>query len=238
MDIQLSCVISLCLTLVAWRLHAVTVSGALVGMSMAIAFSFAPTPHLFGLFVLFVIVGSAVSRLGKAEKVRRGIAQSLGGRRSGWHAVANGGPSLLFLMIGIYLLPAHLDLCLVAAAASLTAMLSDTVAGEVGAWCGGQPKMILTMRPAKPGDDGAVTVVGTMSGLIAAGLGAWVVGMGTPNSLQNGVIVASAAIFGNLADSVLGQVVEPRLGRNGGFIVNAAASIIGGLAAIVLLQMW
>jgi uncharacterized protein (TIGR00297 family) len=237
MDLTLGCTIALALTLLAWAVRAVTISGALVGFLMAVAFATSPTPNLFGLFVLFVVGGSVASRLGRAWKVERGLAQSSGGRRSGWHAIANAGPGLLFLQIGVNGPPEHLSLCLLAAAASLTAMLSDTVAGELGAWLGGTPRMILTGRKAEAGTNGAVSFVGLLAGALAASAGAWVSVAGTACALPQAGVIASAAMIGNLADSVLGQVVEPRLGKHGGFMVNTGAAMIAGLAAMVLDQM-
>lgn len=238
MDLLIAAPSSIALAGLAFFLGVVTLGGALVGLALALAFSLAPDPNLYCLFFLFVVVGSAASKLGRAEKERHGIAQASHGRRGPWHALANTLPSALFLFVGLSLRPDQQTLFLIASAAALSAMLSDTVAGEVGAWLGGTPRMILSGRLATKGDNGAVSVVGLFVGAAFAAIGGVVASWGHGRMQREAWIVGLAAMAGNLLDSVLGQVIEHRLGPSGGFIVNASASALAGGVALALCQMW
>jgi uncharacterized membrane protein len=98
--------------------------------------------------------------------------------------------------------------------------------------------MILTGRPAERGTNGAVSLVGSLAGAIAAFAGAGIAVAGSTIDLRGGWIVAISALIGNLLDSVLGQTVEAHLGRWGGFIVNGTASMLAGFIALAFTQMW
>ncbi len=62
--------------------------------------------------------------------------------------------------------------------AALAEAAADTVSSELGQVLSGHPRMITTFRRAEPGMDGAISVGGTVAGIIAGGLvaaaGAWV----------------------------------------------------------------
>jgi hypothetical protein len=61
--------------------------------------------------------------------------------------------------------------------AALAEAAADTVSSEIGQVLGGRPRMITNLRAVEPGSDGAVSVAGTVAGLVAAaivaGAGSW-----------------------------------------------------------------
>ncbi len=51
--------------------------------------------------------------------------------------------------------------------AALVEATADTVSSEIGQAFGGHPVMLTTMRRVEPGTDGAVSVLGSVAGVVA-----------------------------------------------------------------------
>lgn len=214
--------------LASW-LRAVSISGVLGGLALGMMLATATTPAPLAVFILFVVVGSLGTRLGRRRKEELGVAQGDGGRRGFLHAVANAGPSGLLVLASSLGLGLAGDRTIAAmACGGLAAMLADTSASEWGQWLGSRPRDILSWKPVPVGADGGVSAVG----LVAAALAAALCGVLAAIWLGAGAIlpVATAGFAGNLVDSLLGSVIEPRLGRHGGALVNALAATSGILA--------
>ncbi len=92
--------------------------------------------------------------------------------------------------------------------AALAEAAADTVSSEIGQVLGGQPRMITTFRVAEAGRDGAVTVLGTLAGVMAAaavaGAGCWAL-RGDWRLFE---LSCAGGIFGLLFDSLLGATLE------------------------------
>ncbi len=219
---------------VALATRAVTLPGVVAGLVLAAALMVAPGPGPLALFVLFVVAGSVSSRLGADIKRRRGGAQEDGGRRGVEHALANGlVPALMVLAGGWDLLPGGAAAGALAAMGALSAVLSDTVAGEWGAWLGGEPRSILTGRLEPVGKDGAVSGAGLLAGLVAAAAAGLLAATWGGPFVQVFVVVTAAGFAGNVVDSLLGATLQPRLGPYGNSLVNVACALTGALVALL-----
>lgn len=227
------------LACLAMRARAVTLSGALSGIAISVILSLTPTAAALIVFLLFVVLGSAGSRLGSKEKKALGVMQSDHGRRTWWHAWANAGPAATavaaaaivrhFGAFDFGLAEAELF-----ATGSIAAMLADTIAGEWGTLKGGQPRSIVTFRPVPIGTDGGVTLSGMLAATAMSILAAAIAVLFHHRSSTMFVAISCAGFFGNVVDSILGATIEPRLGRHSGAWVNAAAATSGGLIALFL----
>ena len=162
-------------------------------------------PQGFALLVLFVVGGSALTRLGYERKQRAGGAQKHGGRRGARNALANAGVAVLCALL--YALGLS-DAFSAAYVAAIGAAFADTAESEVGQLSRRPPRLITTLRKVPAGSDGAVSLPGTLAGVAAAGL------------------VALAAFLGTVADSLVGGRL-PRLG-------NEATNVLCTLVAAVL----
>ena len=80
----------------------------------------------------------------------------------------------------------------------------DTVSSEIGQWISGRAYLITTFKPVPAGENGGVSVGGTIAGALASTL---VVALAFAMGLcgRGGAAIAlAAAVAGNLLDSVLG----------------------------------
>ncbi len=188
------------------------------------------------LMIAFFVLGTAATKLGYRTKAARGIAQEKGGARGWQNAWANGGvPAALAVLAGMAP-PGPRDVLAIAYAASVATAAADTCSSEIGKAYGRRTFLITTLRPVPPGTEGAVSLEGTLGGLLGA-LAVGAVGVATgllgwPSAL----LVASAGLVGSLAESVLGTVAERR-GWMGNDLLNAANTAIGALVAVAMLRL-
>ena len=118
-----------------------------------------------------------------------------------------------------------------AAAGAMSTGLSDTLSGELGVRLDTRPRMLLLGPRVKAGTDGAMSWAGTLLGVVGAALVALA---GSPDHLYRATLIAVAGVAGNVADSLLGAWVQPRLGRYGNDIVNLLATAAGAAVAVAL----
>jgi uncharacterized protein (TIGR00297 family) len=239
--------LSALLGLITWRLRAATpmaaASGALITASLM--FSTAEFPLASERFepwrtalipVLAVsLLAFAATRAGRTKKERLGTAEARRGR-SASQVAANLGMAALVASepVKIWLLnsrwlpsAAHPGALLLALPlAALAEAAADTVSSEIGQVLGGRPRMITTLRTAEPGTDGAVSIAGTLAGLIAAAI---VAGAGSWALRGDWVLFTlscAGAVFGLLFDSLLGATLEKR-----GWLNNDAVNFLSTASA-------
>jgi uncharacterized protein (TIGR00297 family) len=217
----------------AFLARSIDVPGALSAIAIGTAITAALGLPGLALMVTFFVIGSAATRLGYARKAARGIAQERGGARGWRHAWANGGvPAFLALMAGLSAAPLR-DVLVLAYAAAVATAAADTCSSEVGKAYGRRTFLITTLRPVPPGTEGAVSVEGTLGGLlgaaIVAAVGAFLGLYGTTAA----VLVAVAGLLGSLAESLVGTVAEKRgwLDNN---LLNALNTAIGAALVVLL----
>jgi uncharacterized protein (TIGR00297 family) len=206
-----------------WTLRAATLPAAGVGLLICMILARSPTvwmgfsplprshPAIPALIALFVLTFGA-TRYGRAKKEGRGVAEARSGRRAS-QIVANLGVAALCAMAGWY------DGCI----AALAEAAADTVSSEIGQAIGGPVWLITTFRRVSAGDDGGMSVAGTVAGVVAAGL--VVVAGSLHHALwPDKALVVAAACAGLFFDSFLGATVE-KWGWLGNDLVNFSATL-------------
>ena len=233
--IVLAVAISLALAGLAWGLKLVTPSGAISGFLLGVAVYLGYGYKSFLLMFTFFLVGSAATRLGYARKAARGVAEKRGGARSWREALANllAGAFFSILVITTH----HEGAFLIALIAAFAEAAGDTVSSEIGQWISPRAYLITTFRPVPAGQNGGVSVGGSVAGFLASAL-IVAVGYGMGLCGRGGAALAlSGAVAGNLLDSVLGATLERRGLVTNGIVNFAASSFAGGLALAIALHI-
>lgn len=209
-------------------LRGVTTFGAIVGGTIALLLWLAGGWQMFVLLLSVFALTFVATRAGQARKLRLGTAERRGGRRAS-QVVANVGVSALLAVIA----PPY---WFVGALAVFCEATADTVSSEVGQAFGGTPRLITSFAPTPVGTDGAITVLGTFVGSVAAAaVAAIAVGLRVVWT-RHAVLAAAAGIGGMFFDSLLGATLERR-GRMDNDQVNGASTVFAALATALALWL-
>jgi hypothetical protein len=248
--------VSLTFGVVVWALRAATPMAAFFGATICFQITvwtartdrplyesgLAPLMALFGLTFLAGRVGREKTRserrhldqtpqdgaLASAAGVPRmtDSREERMGRRASQVAANLGAAALVSIMRVSH--PVNANKMLVLGA--LAEATADTVSSEIGAAFGGRPFLITTFRRVDAGTDGAVSLLGTLAGAVAAGvvvaMGGWSMGL----TVREGVAAFVGGLVGLLFDSLLGATVERR-GWVGNDWVNFLSTVMGGVVA-------
>jgi uncharacterized protein (TIGR00297 family) len=233
--IVLAAAVNLALAILAFSLKMVTPSGAISGFVLGVAVYLGYGYKSFLLMFIFVLMGSAATRLGYARKAARGVGEKRGGARSWREALAN---SLAGAFFSILVITTHHERAfLMALIAAFAEAAGDTVSSEIGQWISRRAYLITTFRLVPAGENGAVSAGGSVAGLLAAAL---VVGLGYGLGLcgKGGAAVAlTGAVAGNLLDSLLGATLARRGLVTNGIVNFAGTSLAGALALGIALHI-
>ena len=184
----------------------VTLSGAIVGAAIGTSIFGAIGWQGWVLLFATFLAASASSRTGLARKEALGIAEAREGRRGAGNAIANTGvAAIAAILAGIDVHPTAATLAFVAA---LVAGGGDTIASEIGKAYGRRTFSVTTFRPVRPGTSGAMSLEGTVAGLVGAALLGGVaitLGLLAASSL---LLIVIAATVGSLVESWLGATLE------------------------------
>ena len=205
---------------VAYRARSIDRGGFAAGVGVGTAVYLGLGWRGFLCLATFFVLGTVATRVGKATKQAHGT-------RTVRHVLANGlVPASAALAAAA--VPTYGPELTAAFAGSLAAATADTLSSEIGRVYGGTPYLLTTLRRVPAGENGGVTVVGSLAGLAGAAVLATVAVLLTLCGSLPAIVVAGVA--GNLTDSVFGATLERRgLMSNAG--VNLACGVAGALAA-------
>lgn len=218
----------------AYAKRSVDASGLIAGVFLgAVIWTFLDWRGWLVLVVFFVI-GTGTTKIGYQKKAERNLAQEGGGRRSARHAFANSGvPMVAAVFAATTGLP---ELYLPAFVAAFATAAGDTASSEIGQLYGRRTFLITTLRPVPRGTEGAVSVEGTLAGVVAsfvvASLG-WAFGF---YGLVVTLLVTLAAFVGTTLESLIGATIE-KMGLLDNESVNFLNTLIGALAAAGLVAL-
>jgi len=170
LDLLIGMIISVPFGLLAWRIGSVTLPGAITGIVCAgVIYA--------GLYLAgWLALGTALtltivsSRIGREKKKALGIAENRGGRRGAPNIVANCLVGTLGAAAELLLRDWYPERSAMWCVAGIAAGASDTVASEIGTAWGKIARTFPNWRPANPGTPGAISMVGTIAGMISATL--------------------------------------------------------------------
>jgi uncharacterized protein (TIGR00297 family) len=182
--------------------------------------------------VIYLALGSLVTRLGFRTKQARGLAEARGGLRGPenvWGSAATGA----LLAGAAALAPAAAPLLLVGFAASFAAKLADTFGSEIGKRWGRHTLLITTLRPVPPGTEGAISLEGTAASLVGSALmAALMLALGLLAGSGAWLLVTLVGLAATLIESLIGASVQQRWGWLSNELVNGLQTAIGALLAM------
>lgn len=229
------------LGVLAWAVRAATPAGALTGSvitaSLMLTMLFPPLqPWHSGLVpvLMVLLLTSFATKFGRGRKERLGIAEQRRGRGAAQVAANLGMAALVMdptvqsgLVDSRWLAGSTFTAIFALGLAALAEAAADTVSSELGQVLGGAPRMITTFQRVEPGTDGAITLAGSMAGMLAAGV---VAGAGcVALHCEVGVLFVSWAggVFGLFFDSLLGATLE-----RAGWLNNDAVNFLSTASAV------
>ena len=183
---------------------------------------------------VYLFLGTLVTKIGYKNKASRGIAEARGGQRGPenvWGSAAT-GCSLALLSC---FFPEHLILFKVGFASSFTAKLSDTFSSEIGKRFGKRTFLITNLKPVEPGTEGAVSLEGSLAGLLGSFIMTIVM---IKLSIISGIyvvfVVWFSSYFATILESYIGAIVQNKINWMTNELVN---SIQTSLAAFISILM-
>jgi len=196
----------------------------------------------YGIVLVYFFIGSVVTRIGMSEKEASGIAEKRAGLR-GPENVWGSALIATLCAIGIFVIPwlslgdnqtpwkIMLTLGFVA---SYSTKLADTCASEVGKAYGQRTFLITTFQPVPKGTEGAVSLEGTMAGVMGAivlSTIAWLFQLIDVSEIPLCII---AAFIATTIESVVGATLQTRYIWLSNELVNVLNTLIGAWTAICL----
>ncbi len=201
--------------------------------------------------MFYFLIGSSATRVGMAQKEAEGIAEKRSGARGPenvWGSALTGALCALGVGIinwGLFPVPTpHTPhstphtLLLLGYVASFSTKLSDTCASEVGKAYGKRTFLITTLQPVSRGTEGAVSLEGTLAGVVASVVQAligWGVGL---IDLMGVLWCVLAAFIATSLESVIGATLQSRFSWLTNEVVNILNTLIGAIVAILFAWLW
>ena len=180
----------------------------------------------------YLIAGSGVTRIGKDIKEAKGIAEKRDGARGPenlWGSAATGA----ICAIGQAIAPN--PVWLIAYVSSLSTKLADTTASEIGKSYGKSTFLITTLKSVPAGTEGAVSLEGTIAGilgsLLIAAIGCTVGLLTSPWDL---LYCAIASFIATNIESLIGATLQEKYDWLTNELVNGINTTIGGAIAALI----
>ncbi len=206
----------------------------------------------YTIVMFYFLFGSTVTRIGKAQKEAAGIAEKRDGARGPenvWGSALTGTLCAIALAgyaqlqrVPTHPLPAVPPLLIILLqlgyVASFATKLADTTASEVGKAYGKRTFLITSLQPVPAGTEGAVSLEGTLAGLVGA-VAIALLGYGLEMIDSIGMLwcILAAFIATNI-ESLIGATLQEQLDWMTNEVVNFINTAIGAILAILFGWGW
>ncbi|MEO6260058.1 MAG: DUF92 domain-containing protein [Thermoanaerobaculia bacterium] len=231
-------VVNTVLAVLGLLLGGVDLSGCVAGWLLGNIVVVGAGPAMYVALLAFFILGTLCTKLGYARKSSAGLAQHGGGRRGASHAFANVGVAAACAVAcwrGLGLVPLFMGITALATATC------DTVGSEIGQWLGRSTFRPLSFRRVERGTEGAISMEGTLAGIIGA-FGVAVAGTSMAvHQLRPGftgsIVIDKAWVIGVVtASAALGSYLESVVGSAHPEVPNGVRNFLN--TAVGALLFW
>lgn len=209
-----------------YKRKALDLLGSLFMILMGIVIIFSAGVNWLFLLVIFLILSLFATRYAKPYKKSLGEFE---GQRTAKNVISNGIVAFMMAAFGGYYLPFVGGFI-----GAISTATADTLASEIGVTQ--TPRLITSFKKVAPGTDGAVSVLGTASGIVGAGIigvAAYLLGV-VANPLSAIMVSIVSGTVGCFMDSFLGAIFERRDILSNEH-VNLLATITGAIIGIFLI---
>ncbi|XP_050219151.1 protein VTE6, chloroplastic [Mercurialis annua] len=198
-------------------------------------------PSGFLLVASYFVIGTAVTKVKMAQKEAQGVAEKRRGRRGPGSVIGSSAAGCVCAFLSIYGVggAAFSRLWELGFVASFCTKLSDTVSSEIGKAYGQITYLVTTFKVVPKGTEGAVSVEGTLAGLLAsillASIGCFMGEIRPPET----VVCVIASQIANFGESIIGATFQEKEGFRwlNNDIVNVINISIGSILAVVMQQL-
>jgi uncharacterized protein (TIGR00297 family) len=228
------------LAIIGYALRGVNLSGLITGWLLGTIIIVGTGIALYLPLLAFFIIGTLVTKLGYKRKSHAGLAQEGGGRRGAGHAFANVGVAAL---CAIAVWRGHEILPVLMGVAALATAACDTTGSEIGQLFGRRAFLATTFKRVEPGTEGALSIEGTLAGIVAAAVVA-IIGVAAtvhhyhPGFMGSVVIARSRTVAVITACAFLGSYAESLAGnwnrKHGGEIPNGVLNFFNTVMGALL----
>ena len=183
--------------------------------------------------VIYLILGSLVTKVGFQYKENIGIAEKRGGRRGPENVWGSAATGVIFaIMIKLNIL--NQSIMEVAFAASFAAKLADTFGSEIGKRFGSNTFLITTFQKVKKGTEGGISLEGTFASLCGSFLMSYFMLMlGIISTKNHFLIVLISGFIATISESIIGAKFQEKYHLSNEF-VNFIQTTLSSLISIVL----
>ncbi|OVA01473.1 Protein of unknown function DUF92 [Macleaya cordata] len=198
-------------------------------------------PSGFLLVASYFVIGTAATKVKMAQKEAQGVAEKRKGRRGPSSVIGSSAAGCVCAFLSIYNVGgvAFSGLWQLGFVASFCTKLSDTVSSEVGKAYGKTTYLVTTFKVVPRGTEGAVSVEGTVAGLLASILLASVGCLMGEVSVPQAVICVMASQIANLGESLIGAALQDKEGFRwlNNDVVNVINISLGSVLAVLMQQV-
>lgn len=204
------------LALAGYFLRSVNFSGAIGGWFLGAILILCAGWPMYVALLAFFIIGTVATKLGYQRKAKKGLAQEGEGRRGFSHAFSNVGVAAICAIAVSRLIDVDkITMVYLMGIASLATAAADTTASEIGQLIGRRAFLPLTLRGVPVGTEGAVSIEGTVAGLVAGFVVAIVSLTALRTFIETGALaliaVTTAAFLGSYLESIAGSWNRKRI---------------------------
>jgi uncharacterized protein (TIGR00297 family) len=237
LEIAIVLLISALLSFGGWKLNLFTPLGSLAAFITGSIVGVFGCVEWFILLMVFTLAGLATTKAHYKEKVAKGLQEGQRGERTHKNVLGVGIPPCSIAVVSFFLGGDYSDILNIAFISTLAVAAADTIASEIGTrdsrvW------MITTGKRVEPGINGGISVLGTISSLIASFLISLLAMVMIEQSVSILVLIPTAAgMLGNILDSIVGATLENNghISKYGNNCITAIAGAIIGAVMYILI---
>ncbi|KAI6687141.1 hypothetical protein NL676_023969 [Syzygium grande] len=199
-------------------------------------------PSGFLLVAAYFVIGTAATKVKMAQKEAQGVAEKRKGRRGPGSVIGSSAAGCVCAFLSIFGIggKAFSHLWLLGFIASFCTKLSDTVSSEIGKAYGKTTYLVTTFKIVPRGTEGAVSLEGTIAGIVASVLLASASFLLGQIKAPEAVICVAASQIANLGESIIGAAFQEKEGFR--WLNNDAVNIInismGSILAVLMQQVF